>query len=136
QFEQARRGLLAELADRPITPQAVVEQWHMAPLWPVEDIVQALEQLQFEPFRLFVRRFFDGTYLQAYFYGNLYRQEAQRLAALTEHYFTRAADRAEPQQQLQVFPFNRAAVDLQVQRNRQTIPAGVYLPTTTGLPSA
>ncbi|HEY7886276.1 MAG TPA: hypothetical protein VIC08_15125, partial [Cellvibrionaceae bacterium] len=135
QFTKARGELLAQLDHRKKTPEAIVEQWHLMPSWPTETIVTALEQLQFEAFEQFSRQFFEGSYLKAFFYGNLYRQEAQRLAALTEHYFSKPGNRAEPSRQVLIFPLN-AAAGPQASRHRQAIPKGVYLPVVTGLPSA
>lgn len=66
-----------------LLPQIPALQYE--PYWNDVALSQALEQQTFAHFQLFAVRLLQDAQLDALFYGNIYRQEAIKLAALSEH---------------------------------------------------
>lgn len=58
---------------------------HMDPYWSPRALGQALEGEGFSEFQQFAAKILRDAELEAVFYGNLYQQEAIKLAALAEH---------------------------------------------------
>lgn len=99
-FERARRHLQKSLKAQPVTPEAQIAQLLVSPHWSSAQLLNALEQVDYQAFTRFARHFFDGVFIRSFYYGNLYRQEAQRLATLTEHYLSRPGSDGLPQRRL------------------------------------
>lgn len=125
EFERARSELMADLQEQPDGVEAQIARFHLTPYWSRKARTAALKGVSFEDFSRFSRTFFQGAFIHALYFGNLYRQEAQRLAALTDHYLGHAGASALPAPQLGVFSAKEEAAS----------PARVRL-EGPGLPSA
>jgi secreted Zn-dependent insulinase-like peptidase len=64
-----------------------------SPLWDKSAMADALEDIQHEDVRRFASRVLIGADIKALIHGNLYRQEALKLATLIEHKLRRDADK-------------------------------------------
>lgn len=90
-FKQARNAL----AERLNAPQNTLDgllrerisRLHYRPSWSRAERAAVLPSLTPEQLRDFKHDHYRVARLNVLLYGNLYRQEAQRLAALSEHYF-------------------------------------------------
>lgn len=99
-FTQARRRLQKELQAQPDTVQTQIAAQLVSPYWSPAQQLEALKTLEYKSFNRFAQQFFNGIFIRSFYYGNLYRQEAQRLATLTEHYLSRPGSEGLPRQQL------------------------------------
>ncbi|WP_339615433.1 insulinase family protein [uncultured Gilvimarinus sp.] len=64
-----------------------LDRLHYRPSWTRAERAEALASITPDQLRNFKHVHYRPARLSILFYGNLYRQEAQRLAALSEHYF-------------------------------------------------
>ncbi len=62
-----------------------ITRLHFDPYWSDRQLADALEARTFADFQQFASRILRDAELEALFYGNLYRQEAIKLASLAEH---------------------------------------------------
>ncbi|MDQ2075351.1 insulinase family protein [Marinimicrobium sp. ABcell2] len=90
QFDRVKAELLrqwgAETAQDPHRELArQVPRMHLSPYWTGEDLQEALAGESLENLHRFADAMLQNAQITGLFYGNLYRQEAVRLAAMVEH---------------------------------------------------
>lgn len=89
-FENIKENLLRqwrnEDKDLPYSVLAKkIPRLQYTPYWSAREYADALQKTPVDQFKLFANEFLRGAKIEALFYGNLYPQDAIKLAALIEH---------------------------------------------------
>lgn len=89
-FAKAKEGLLRGWIneDNTLGYSALlnkISRLHYIPYFLPNEYAEALQQTSFEAFEAFSSELLRGAHVEAFFYGNLYAQDAIKLASLVEH---------------------------------------------------